>query len=263
MEPTRIVLRERAPRPDLAVRFEPDALVLEGVALLPDRRIALRDVSGIERAGAWLWVGAGLVPALLGGGEAPAERLARVEAELRARIRALPGGGGRLARIDARIPRRLRAPWLTAAAALGLGAAAASAGAFGPRAAAELLLLAAAGLAAEPVLGALRLLAAGAVALGAASLAVQGVAGSAALAPLALALGWAALAAVARLRRADVLSVRARSALDAGLLLAPLLAAHALSTGGPAARAFAASALAGALAAPLLLRRWPDGARPD
>jgi hypothetical protein len=255
MEPTRIVLLERAPRPDYAVRFEADAFVVEGVALLPERRVGLRDVFGIERAGAWLWVGSGLVPVVLGGDDAPTERLARVEAELRARIRALPGGAGRLARVDARRPLRLRAPWLSAAAVLGLGAAFAAAGGLGLRATADVLLLAAVGVAAEPALGPLRLLACGGVALVAAGIAAQGAAGLA-LAPLALALGWAALAAVARLRRGALLSVRARSALDAGLLLAPLVAAHALALGA-GARAFAAAALAGALTAPPLLRRWP------
>jgi hypothetical protein len=65
---------------------------------------------------------------------------------------------------------------------------------------------------------------------------------------------------VARLRRAGALSVRARTTLDAALLFGPLAAAHALSSGGAVGRAFAAAALAGALVAPLLLRRWPDGA---
>jgi hypothetical protein len=262
MEPTRIVLRGRAPRAEHAVRFEPDAFVVEGVALLRDRRVPLREVFGLERAGPWLWVGAGLVPVLIGGGNAPAERLARVEAELRARIRALPGGGGRLVRIDARHPLPLRAPWLTAAAALGLGAASAFTGAFALRTGVDLLLLAAVGVATEPVLGALRLLACAAVALAAAGLAAQGAAGGLTLAPLAVALGWAALGAVARLRRSAVLGVRARTTLDAVLLLGPLAAAHALASGGAAARALAAAALAGALVAPLLLRRWPEGAQP-
>jgi hypothetical protein len=258
MEPTRVVLLERAPRRDYAVRFEMDAFVVEGVALLPDRRVALRDVFGIERAGAWLWVGTGVVPAVIGGEDAPAERLARVEAELRARIRALPGGAGRLARVDARQPRRLRVPWLTAAAVLALGAALAAAGGLGLRAAADVLLLAAIGLAAEPVLGPWRLLACGAVALAGACVAAPDAAGIAQI-PLALALGWAALAAAARIRRGARLGVRARSVLDAALLLGPLVAAHALSLD---MRAFAAAALAGALSAALLLRRWPDAAPP-
>jgi hypothetical protein len=267
MEPTRIVLLERAPRPDYAVRFDADAFVVEGVALLPDRRVALRDVFGIERAGVWLWIGAGVVPVVLGGDDAPPERLARVEAELRARIRALPGGAGWLARIDARRPLQLRPPWLAAALVLGLGAGACASGAFGLRAGADLLLLASVGLVAEPVLGPLRLLACGSAAWAAACLAVGVRSGLAwadalALAPLALALGWAALAAVARLGRGAALSVRAKSALDASLLLGPLVAAHALAL-GTGTRAFAAAALAGALGAPLLLRRWPDGAQAD
>ena len=65
MEPMRIVLLERAPRRDYAVSFEAEAFVVEGVALLPDRRVALRDVYGLERAGAWLWVGVGFVGGLV------------------------------------------------------------------------------------------------------------------------------------------------------------------------------------------------------
>jgi hypothetical protein len=260
MEPMRIVLLERAPRRDYAVSFDAESFVVEGVALLPDRRVALRDVYGIERAGAWLWVGAGFVPAVLGGADARAERLARVEAELRARIAALPGGAGRLARIDARRAAPLARPWLTAALALGLGAAAGVGGAFGLRAAADLLWLLAVGLVAEPTLGALRLAASGGVALLTAC-AVGGAGAWLALAPGALALGWAALLVSARLRREPVLGVRARSTLDGGLLLALALAAHALGAGA-AARALAAAALAAALLAPLLLRRWPGGTGP-
>jgi len=256
-EPTRIVLAERAPRPDYAVAFEAEAFVVEGVALLPNRRVALRDVYGLERAGAWLWVGAGFVPVVLGGDAAGAERLAQVEAELRARIRALPGGGGRLARLDARRVHRLRRPWLTAALVLGLGFAAGVAGAFGLRAAASLLLLLAVGLGVEPVLGAARLFAGGGAALLAA---FASAAGGVALAnaPLAVALGWAAQLVFVRLRREPALGVRTRSALDGGLLLVPVLIAHALGA-GVEARALAAAALAAALLAPLLVRRWPEG----
>ena len=260
MEPTRIVLLERSTRRDYAVSFDAESFVVEGVALLPDRRIALRDVYGIERSGAWLWIGVGFVPLVLGGADALAERLARLEAELRARIAALPGGGGRLARIDARRAAPLARPWLAAALALGLGAAFAAAGALGLRAATDLLLLLAIGIAAEPPLGALRLAASGGVALGAAHL-VGAADGWLALAPGAIALGWAALLLVARLRREPLLGVRARSALDGGLLLAVGLAAHTLGA-GPAARAPVAGAFAAALLAPLLLRRWPGGTEP-
>jgi hypothetical protein len=173
-----------------------ESFVVEGVALLPDRRVALRDVYGIERSGAWLWVGSGFVPVVLGGDETAAERLVRVEAELRARIRALPGGAGRVALLDARSAQRLRRPWLTGALVLGLGFASGVAGAFGLRAATGLLLLLAFGLLAEPAsvrCGSPRVvggaLAACAVAPGGAGLA---------LAPLALAFGWAALLACAR-----------------------------------------------------------------
>ena len=260
MEPTRIVLLERSPRRDYAVSFDAESFVVEGVALLPDRRVALRDVYGIERSGPWLWIGVGFVPVVVGGVDAPVERLARLEAELRARIAALPGGVERLARIDARSAAPLAWPWLTAALALGLGAALGAAGALGLRAATGLLLLLAIGLVAEPPLGALRLAASGGVALLAARL-FGAADGCLALAPAALALGWAALVVFARLRREARLGVRARSALDGGLLLAVGLAAHALGAGA-AAPALAAGAFAAALAAPLLLRRWPGGTEP-
>lgn len=259
-EPVRMVLLERAPRRDYAVSFDAESFAVEGVALLPERRVALRDVYGIERAGAWLWVGAGFVPVLLGGADVRAERLARVEAELRARIAALPGGAGRLARIDARHVAPRARPWLTAALVLGLGAAAAAGGAFGLRMAADLIWLLAVGLAAEPTLGALRLGASAGAALLAAC-AVAGVGAWLTLAPAAFALGGAVLLVLARLRRERVLGVRARSALDGGVLLAVALAAHALGSGATA-RALAAAALAAASLAPLLLRRWPGGTEP-
>jgi hypothetical protein len=267
-EPTRIVLAQRTPRPDYAVGFEADAFVVEGVALLPDRRVALRDVYGLERAGAWLWVGAGFVPVVLGGDAAGSERLAQVEAELRARIGALPSGGDRLARLDARRVHQLRRPWLTAALVLGLGLAAGATGAFGVRAAACLLLLLAVGLSVEPVLGAVRLFAAGGAAL-LAAFALGDVPSAVAFTnvplavsftnvPLIVSFGWAAPLVFVRLRREPVLGVRTRSALDGGLLLVPLLIAHALGA-GVEVRALAAATLAAALLARLLLRRWPEG----
>jgi hypothetical protein len=256
----RIVLLDRSPRRDYAVSFDAEAFVVEGVSLLPDRRVALRDVYGIERSGAWLWVGAGFVPVVLGGGDAPAERLARLEAELRARIGALPGGGGRLARIDARRGPAPGRPWLSGALALGLGAAAALSGALGLRFATDLLLLLAAGVIAEPVLGAVRLAASGAAALALTRLLAAGVP-ALALVPLSLALGWLALIALARLRREPWLGVRARSALEGGMLIAPLALVQALAD-GVAPGAQLAAALAAALLAPLLLRRWPEGMPP-
>ena len=256
-EPLRIVLGVRAPRRDHAVAFEADAFVVEGVALLPDRRVALRDVYGIERSGGRLWIGAGCVPVVLGGADAPPERLARIEAELRARIGALPDGPGRLARLDARRPLWPHRPWLTAALVLGLGVAA---GSTGLRAATDLLLLLAFGLVAEAALGAVRLALCGAAALLAARICAAGGA-TLALAPLALALGWAGLLAFVRLRHEPTLGVRTRSALGGSLWLAPLLVVHALAAGVPA-RALAAAALAGVLVAPPLLRRWPGSLPP-
>jgi len=257
---TRIVLLERTPRPDYAVVFEADAFVVEGVPLLPDRRVAASRVYGLERAGAWLWVGVGLVPLVLGGADVPAERLARVEAELRARVGALPDGRWRLARFAARHGVRLRRPWLAGGAALVL----ALTGSLGPspvpalRLATDLLLLLSVGLLAEPWLGARRVLASGVVALLAAG-AVAPVEGWPALAPLALALGWAGLLAVVRLRREPELGVRFRNALDMGALLAFALALRGWAVGGGAALALAA--LAGALVAPVVLRDWPEGTR--
>jgi hypothetical protein len=259
-EPVRIVLLDRSPRRDHAVRFEAEAFVVEGVSLLPDRRVPLRKVYGIERSGARLWIGVGFVPALLGGADAAPEGLARVEAELRARIGALPGGRARLAQIDARCGPRPRWPWLAPALALGLGTASALSRTFDQRSATDLLLLLSAGVSAEPVLGPFRLAASGAAALATASLLAGGASGLA-LAPLSLALGWFALIVAARLWREPRLGVRARSALEGGVLLAPLVALHALATGA-APGAQLAGALAAALLARLLLRRWPEGMPP-
>jgi hypothetical protein len=258
----RIVLAERAPRPDYAVALGADGFVVEGVPLLPARRVAARGVYGLERSGARLWVGAGFVPLVLGGKDVPAERLARVEAELRAQVGALPDGRWRLARFDARHTVRLHRPWLTAAAVLALVLTfALEPHPVGPLSfATDLLLLLTFGLLAEPWLGALRVLATGAVALLAAG-AVAPAEQWLALAPLALALGWAGLLAVVRLRREPELSVRFRSALDAGALLALVLGVRALAVGESLA-ALTLAALAGVLFAPLVLRGWPGGARP-
>jgi hypothetical protein len=112
----------------------------------------------------------------------------------------------------------------------------------------------------ESALGARRLAASGAAGL----LAARALAGAGpllGLAPLGLALGWAGLLAFVRLRHEPALGVRLRSALGGSLWLAPLLAVHALAAGVPA-RAAAGAALAGALVAPLLLRRWAGALRP-
>jgi hypothetical protein len=247
-KPTTIVLEPAV------LRFEGDGFVVGGLRWLPQRRIALRDVYGIERAGAHLWIGVGLVPVVLGGRAATAEALARAEAELRARIGLLPGGRARLARIDARRSRRPHLPWLTATLALalaGLGLAAQA-----PlRLASDLVWLVVLGLLAEPWLGAVRALASGAAAAGtAALLAPAGALVS--LAPLAVALGWAGTLSVLRLSREPLLGVRLRSALDAGAPLGLALVLHALGFGA-APLALLAAALAGALVAPLVLRGRP------
>lgn len=257
----RIVLAERAPRSDYAVAFEPDAFVVEGVPWRGSRRVALRDVFGIERSGAWLWIGAGVVPVVLGGEDVPAERLARVEAELRARLAALPGGAARLARLDMRRAAKLHRPWLTLALALALSVAFALApqDVSALRAATNVLLLVSLGLLAEPWLGAWRVLASGAAAWLAASAASASP--WRALAPLAVALGWAGLLAAVRMFHEPELSVRCRSALDGGALLSLAVAAHALGLGA-APLGVAAAALAGALVASRTLRHWPEGTGP-
>ncbi len=258
---TRIVLLERAPRPDYAVVFEPGAFVVEGVPWLGRRRIPTRNVFGLERSGAWLWIGAGVVPVVLGGEDVPAERLARVEAELRARLGALPGGAGRLARLDARRAVKLHRPWLTLALALafGVGLVLAPQAGSALRSATNVLLLVSLGLLAEPWLGGWRVLASG----GAAWLAASAATASPwlALAPLALALGWVGLLAAVRMLREPELSVRFRSALDGSALLSLAVAAHALSVGAPPL-GLACAVLAGALVALLVLRHWPEGTGP-
>jgi len=258
---TRFLLAERAPRPVYAVAFEADAFVVEGVPWRGSRRVALRDVFGIERSGAWLWIGAGVVPVVLGGEDVPAERLARVGAELRARLAALPAGAARLARLDLRRAVKLHRPWLTCGLALAFGVAFVLAPREAPalRTATNVLLLVSLGLLAEPWLGAWRVLASGAAAWLAASAATASP--WRALAPLAFALGWAGLLAAVRMLREPELSVRFRSALDGGVLLSLAVAAHALSLHAPPL-GLASAALGGALVALLTLRHWPEGTGP-
>ena len=252
----RIVLAERGGRGVYAVLLDDEAMRVEGGPRLARRRVPYRRVYGLERAGAWLWVGTGLVPVVLGGDAVPCEQLARLEAALRTRVAALPDGTARLARFDARRSTRLRFPWLTAA--LGLAFALSSGQVAGPpelpRFATNLLLLLSLGLLLEPWLGSLRALASGALALLVASVGASGGIGFA-LAPLALALGWAGALAFTRLRREAVLGVRFRSALDGGALLGLALVAHALAS-APGGAGLLFAGLAGFSVAPLLLRGW-------
>lgn len=257
----RIVLAERGASTH-AVVLDDEAIVVEGGALLKRRRIPYLRLYGLERAGAWLWVGVGLLPVVLGGEDVPSEQLARVEVALRARVGALPDGASRLARFDARRTVRLQFPWLTAVLCLAfvLVFALEPGGHETLRFATNLLLLASLGLLAEPWLGALRTLASGAAALLVAS-ALLGDGIGLALAPLAPALGWAGSLVFARLRREPVLGVRCRSALDSGALLLVALAAHALSLASGGAGLLLAG-LAGFGIAPLLLRGWREESAP-
>ncbi len=256
----RIVLAARGARPDYAIALDAESFVVEGVPLLPNRRIALRAVYGLERAGAWLWIGAGVVPVVLGGIDVTAERLTQAEAALRARIGALPGGPGRVARLDARPALRPVRPWLTLAlmGALVLAFAVAPGAAAGLRFTVHLLLLFSIGLVAEPWLGRLRVFASGGAALLVASVLPPSAAWLE-LAPLALALGLAGSLVFVRLRREHALSVRVRSALDGSVLLVLVLVAYGLVTVGGVALL---AALAGCLVAPLVLRHWPEGSSP-
>jgi len=219
-------------------------------------------VYGLERAGAWLWVGVGLVPVALGGEDVPSEQLARLEGALRARIGALPDGASRLARFDARRAARPQFPWLTAALCLGFALVFGFASGTQEtlRFTTNLLLLASLGLLAEPWLGATRTFASGALALLTAS-ALPGDGIGLALAPLAPALGWAGSLVFARLHREPVLGVRFRSALDSGALLVVALGAHALSLASGGAGLLLAG-LAGFGIGPLLLRGWQEGSAP-
>jgi hypothetical protein len=250
----RILLARRASGCDHAAVFEPDALRVEG-AWPWQRRVAYRRVHGLERAGAWLWVGAGLVPAVLGGCDVPAAQLDLVAAELRARVAALPDGARRRARIDARRAARVRPPWLTLALGAAFAGALAAGGTGAREAATPLLFVLALGALVESWLGPRAALAGGAAALLAAGLAVPSAAaaGPAAFAARVLPAGWIGLAVFARLACERRLSVRARGALDLALPLALAFAAHAAaSRASPLALGLAA--LAGCAAAPLVLR---------
>jgi hypothetical protein len=258
--PLRIVLAERGPRGDYAVTIDAETLRIEGGSRPARQRAALRQIYGVERAGAWLWVGSGLVPMVLGGEDVSAEGLARVEGALRERLAALPGGAGRLARIDARRPLRRHGPWLTLAltAALGLAFALAPGSGEAPRFVVSLLLLASIGLLIVPWLVRLPLLASG---CGAALVACAFATSASWLerAPLGFAPGFAGLLLFLRFRRERVLSVRLRSVLDPGVLLTLPLILQALTVAGGVALL---ATLAGFLVAPLVLRGWPEGRGP-
>jgi hypothetical protein len=254
MNGTRILLARRASGSDHALVFEPDGFRVEG-GFAPSRRVAYRRVYGIERAGAWLWVGAGVAPVIVGGGLAAAASLDAAAAELRARVAALPDGAERLARFDARRPPRARLPWLAPALAALLGGVLAAEEALSLSAAAELLFGLALALLGERWLGAWPLFASGAAALLAASLAERpaSLAGLATLAAPGLAAGWLGLLACARLLRERSLAVRERSAFD---LAAPLGLAFLLSALATAASPLAlALGLAAGLGAGLLVLR--------
>jgi hypothetical protein len=248
-----LVWLARAPRPAHAAVFEAEALVLEGGPGWRSRRVELRDVWGIERAGAALWVGAGFAPAVLGGRDVPGDRLDAVAAQLRARIAALPGGAERLARIDARRDVRVHLSWLTAALALALLLDAFARGA-APGVATGVLWMAALGVLLERFVGALRLLASGVLGLVAAWAFGAELRGDA---PLVLAAGWLGLLGFARLRREPLLPVRARSAFELAGLLALALALPSLAA-GPSLLGLAAALGAGFAAAKLVLRGWPS-----
>jgi hypothetical protein len=247
---TRILLARRASGCDLAVVFEPDALRIEG-GFATRRRVAYRSVYGLERAGAWLWLGAGLWPVAIGGRDVPPAQLARVEAVLRERIASLPDGERRTARLAARRAARLHRPWLSAAVAVLLAGALVTRPVGRLALATDGLLLLAVGLLAERWLGRGPLVASGAAGLLAGGLlAPPSLVESA----RALAAAWIGLVAFARLWREAELSVLARSAFEAAAPLALILCVHAFASGA-GLLPLAAATLAGFAAAPLVLRR--------
>jgi hypothetical protein len=250
-----MLLARRASGQDHGVVFGPDALRIEGGFALR-RRIPYRSIRGLERAGAWLWLGAGFWPAALGGRDVAPARLDTVEAELRARVAALPGGARRLA--APRAP-RLHRPWLAVALAAAFVGAGLALGTEPPLAlATDGLLLLAVGLVAERWLGHAPLLASGAAGVLAGGLVAFPalLAAPAGFAVRALGAAWIGLLVFTRLRRAAALSVLARSAVDATAVVALAFGVHALASGA-SPLALAAAALAGSAVAPLVLRHTP------
>jgi len=253
----RVLLARRASGSDHGVVFGPDALRIEGGFALR-RRIPYRSIHGVERTGAWLWLGAGFWPVALGGRDVAPAKLDAVEAEVRARVAALPDAERRLASLAGRGAPRPHRPWLGVA----LAAALAGAVAFGAgerlALATDGLLLLAVGLVAERWLGRTALVASGAAGVLAAGLLASAslLAAPASFAARALCAAWIGLVAFARLRRADPLSVLARSAFDATAAVAFAFFVQALAAGA-SPLALAAAALAGCAAAPLVLPRTP------
>jgi hypothetical protein len=250
----RILLGRRASGREHALVLEPDGFRVEA-GCTRRRPVAYASVYGLERAGARLWVGAGLVPVLLIGGTVPGA-LEQAEAALRARIAALPDGAARLARLDARRTRRARLPWLAPALALALAGAPAPEGAFAPATGAGILFALALGLLAERWLGARPILVCGVAALLAAGLAERpaGAASLALVAAPALASGWLGLLACARLFRERTLAVRERSAFDLALPLGLAFVLTALAWGASPA-ALVVGGAAGLAAGLLVLPR--------
>jgi len=242
--------------PAAEVVFAADALVIEGASWLGRRRVRYRDVYGIERVGARLWIGARWAPAVLGGETFSALRLDAIEGELRERIGALSDGAERLARIDARGAPPVHVPWLT------LGLATAFALLFARRATAGLLAdglwLVAFGLLAERWLGPMRLVASGgaALAVGLVTEPPAALGALAAIATRALPAGWIGLLVFVRVLRERALPVRLRSALDAGAWLAFALEVRWLAS-GTGALGLGLGTLTGFALAPVLLRGWP------
>jgi len=252
----RILLARRASGREHALVLEPDGFRVEGGST-PRRRVTYASVYGLERTGARLWVGAGLVPVVVRGGATPGA-LEQAETALRARIAALPDGTARLARLDARHTPRARLPWLAPAVALALAAVLAASVPLALATLAALLFALALGLLAERWLGARPLLVCGVAALLAAGLAER-PAGLVELAPLAapaLASGWLGLLACARLFRERTLAVRERSAFDLALPLGLAFALTVLAWGANPL-ALALGGAAGLAAGLLVLPRAP------
>ena len=254
MNGVRILLARRASGSDHAVVFEPHGLRIEG-GLALRRQVPYRSVYGLERAGAWLWLGTGVLPVGLGGRDVPAAQLDAVESELRARIVALPDGAARLTRLAARRAARLHVPWLCAALALACGAALVAGVEARLALATQLLFALAFALPAERWLGPLPVLASGAAGALAGALVPPPAEASLAqqVAP-ALAAAWLGLAAFVRLGREAELPVLARSAFGGLAPLALAFGAYAVASRASLA-GLGLAALAGFAVAPLVLRR--------